>query len=272
MRPRNTPWGRPSFFVVCPAAQQPFLPRRRTLARQAGMTLLEVMIAVTLFAILSVGIFMALRVGLNAMQHADDRLMSNRRAAYAVRILESEINGFMPELAAFQIAAQGPLRSVQFFQGETASMRFISSYSIQDASRGTPQILEFQVIPGADRGVRLVVNELPYTGPVSAGQVIAGLTMEPPMNIPVPLFRPIQIGPASFVLADKLAYCHFFFSRPQIGNLPAGWVDHWSGMGWPLAIRIEMGPLDPDPSRLQPMTVTSEIHVNKMLGIDYEDN
>src|ERR1700722_4696427 len=104
------------------------------------MTLLEVMIAVTLFAILTVGIFTALRVGLNAMDRANDRLMTNRRAAYAVGILESQNNGLMPESALFQVAGQSALRSVQFFQGESASMRFVSSYSLQDASRGLPQI------------------------------------------------------------------------------------------------------------------------------------
>ena len=160
-----------------------------------------------------------------------------------------------------------------FFQGETASMRFISSYSLQDASRGMPQILEFQVIPGAEnRGVRLVVNEIPYTGTMSAGALCLGYALDPAQNIRIPLFRPIQTGPGSFVLADKLASCRFLFERPRIGNVPAGWVDHWVLNQWPLALRIEMAPLDPDPTRLQPMTVTSAIHVNKLLGIEYVDN
>jgi hypothetical protein len=230
------------------------------------------MIAVTLFAILSVGILMALRVGLNSMDHANDRLMSSRRAAYAVRILESEINGFMPESGVFQQTPQSPRQSMPFFQGEAASMRFVSTYTLQDASRGLPQILEFQVIPGEDRGLRLVVNERPYTGPASAGALCLGYMMDPVLNVRIPLFRPIQTGPGSFVLADKLAYCHFMFETAQIANIPPGWTDHWVRPEWPLAIRIEMAPLDPDPSRLQPMTVTSAVHVNKVQGLEYEDN
>ena len=105
-------------------------------ARQSGMTLLEVTIAVTLFAILSLGIFTALRVGFNAMDHSNDRLMSNRRAAYAARILESEINGFMPATGEFRLTSQSPIQTMPFFQGESSSMRFVSSYSLQDASRG----------------------------------------------------------------------------------------------------------------------------------------
>jgi general secretion pathway protein J len=238
----------------------------------AGMTLLEVLIAVSLFAILGVGIFTALRVGLSSMDHANARLMSNRRAAYAVRILESEINGLMPEFAVIPPTPMTPMQSMQFFQGEAQTMRFVSSYSIQDASRGMPQILEFTVIPGEERGVRLVVNERVYTGPASAGALYTGLAIDPLTNMRVPLFRPVVTGPTSFVLADKLASCHFFFERPPTFNLPAAWVDHWTRQDWPIAIRIEMGPLDPDPTRLQPMSVTSEVHASRIQGIDYADN
>ena len=163
---------------------------------QAGMTLIEVMIAVLLFAILSVGILVALRVGVNAMDHSNERLMANRRAAYAVRILESQLTGFVPEAASFQLSPQSPIVQMPFFQGEPESMRFVSNYSLQDASRGMPQILEFQVIPGADgRGVRLVVNEHPYTGPASIGVFCLGYALDPATNIRIPLFRPISTGP-----------------------------------------------------------------------------
>ena len=240
--------------------------------RERGMTLIEVLIAVTLFGILSIGILMALRVGLSAMDHSNNRLMSNRRAAYAVRILESQLNGFIPSFAVLRQTTQSAGQFMAFFQGEAASMRFISTYSLQDASRGMPQILEFQVIPGENLGVRLVVNERPYTGPASAGALCLGYAVDQASNVRIPLFRPIQTGPGSFVLADKLAGCRFLFERPRIGNVPAGWVDHWIRPEWPLAIRIEMAPLDPDPTRLQPMTVTSAFHVNKILGVEYADN
>jgi len=240
---------------------------------QSGMTLLEVMIAVTLFAILSVGIFTALRVGLNAMDHSNQRLMGNRRAAYAMRIVESQLTGFMPEQAVFQLTPQTPVQVMPFFQGEPASMRLVSTYSLQDASRGMPQILEFQVIAGADsRGVRLVVNEHPFTGPASTGVFCLGYTMDPSTSVRFPIFRPIQTGPGSFVLADKLAYARFLFEAPPLGPQPAAWVNHWVLPGWPIAIRIEMAPLDPDPTRLQPMTVTTAVHINKVPGLEYVDN
>jgi len=231
------------------------------------------MIAVLLFGILSVGILMALRVGMTSMDHANVRLMTNRRAAYAVRILESQLNGFMPESAVFQLTPQSPVQRMPFFQGEPASMRLVSTYSLQDASRGYPQILEFQVIPGENSlGVRLVVNERPYTGPASTGALCLGYTLDPITGQRTAVFRPIQTGAGSFVLADKLAFCRFRYETARLGALPSLWVSQWTRTEWPLAIRIEMAPLEPDPSRLQPMTVTAAVHVNKNLGIEYADN
>ena len=53
--------------------------------REAGMTLIEVMIAVVLFAILSVGILMSPAAWASHLHghHANQRLMANRRSAYA---------------------------------------------------------------------------------------------------------------------------------------------------------------------------------------------
>jgi prepilin-type N-terminal cleavage/methylation domain-containing protein len=241
---------------------------------EAGMTLIEVLIAVVLFSMLSVGILEALRVGLNAMERADDRLMQNRRAAYAERILRAELNGFMPEIAVFRPAPQSQVQSMRFFQGEPDTVRLVSTYSLQDASRGMPKILEFHVVPGeANRGVRLIVNEHPYTGPMSAGAFCLGYSMPDPTSpIRVPLFRPVETGPQSFVLADKLAYCRFAFLWPRVPPAAPVWVDHWVQYQWPMAVRFEMAPLDPDPSKLQPTTVTTTFHVNKDTGFEYLDN
>ena len=55
-------------------------------------------------------------------------------------------------------------------------MRFVSTYSLQEGSRGTPQILAFTVSSGGSQGngVRLIVDEYPYSGPLSAGTICSG--------------------------------------------------------------------------------------------------
>src|ERR1044071_4965888 len=100
---------------------------------EGGLTLMEVLIAVALLSLLSIGMLIALRVGLSATAKANARLMDDRRGAGTQRILEQEIPGFIPVTAECgatpAIAVAKP--KAQFFQGEPQSMRFVSSYSLQ---------------------------------------------------------------------------------------------------------------------------------------------
>jgi prepilin-type N-terminal cleavage/methylation domain-containing protein len=231
--------------------------------RQAGVTLMELMIAVTLLSLLSVGLLFALRIGLTAYSKTQTRLMDNRRVAGAQRILEQQLEGMMPVVAPCGAGPQGGVTNSAFFQGEPQTMRLVSTFSLQQAWRGQPQILEVFLVPGADgRGVRLVVNEIPYRGPIGVGQLCAT-----PGH-----FLPVMAGPASFVLADKLAFCRFSYqTQPLKANDAPVWVTQWSMPTWPRAIRVEMEPLDLDPGRLQPITITAPIRLLRSPEIPYGD-
>jgi len=230
---------------------------------EGGFTLMELLIAMTLLGMLAAGIMVALRVSLNAMDKADTRLMANRKVASVERILEQQVAGIMPVKADCTGGGDGPPSPVAFFQGEPQTMRFVSSYSIQEGARGYARILEYQVIPGDNgEGVRLVVNEKLYSGPRSTGLLCRGLA--PGVDgTPVPQFVPVQSGPGSFVLADRLAYCRFSFRELVIDPPIARWIPAWKKPLLPNAVRIEMAPLDPDVAKLQWLTLTMPIHVTR---------
>src|SRR5262249_10571755 len=161
--------------------------KMRRLRPQAGVTLLEVLVAVTLLSLLSAGMFVALRIGLNSFTRVDTHLMENRRVAGAQRIVEQELEGLMPVVTP---CGETPLR-LGFFQGEPQTMRLVSTFSLQEAWRGRPQILEIFVIPGENgRGVRLVVNEIPYTGALTAGRLCQGVMPDPQTGLAMPHFAP----------------------------------------------------------------------------------
>lgn len=229
----------------------------------AGVTLMELLIAVMLLSLLSVGLLFALRIGLNAYSKTQGRLMDNRRVAGAQRILEQEFQGLVPVVAPCGAVLDKPGTPAQFFQGEPETIRLVSTFSLQGAWRGQPQILEIFVIPGADGiGVRLVVNEIPYLGPRSAAPFCLGPAK----------FLPVSAAPTSFVLADKLAFCRFtFLDQPPDLNLPLRWFPRFIGPTWPQAVRIEMAPLVPDASRLQPISMVAPIHVFRHPEIPYGD-
>jgi prepilin-type N-terminal cleavage/methylation domain-containing protein len=241
---------------------------------RSGVTLIEVLIAVSLLSLLSLGILLALRVGMSALDKANRKLMNNRRVAGVERILQQELAGFIPVIAVFAPAPDAPGTKIPFFEGRAQSMRFVSGYSLGEAARGLPQILEFQVIPGDEgRGVRLVVNEIIYTGPRSAGSFCLGPGPDPELGVATQRFLPISIGPHSFVLADRLAYCRFSYLERPPGMLLEQWRPNWIIPDkWPMGIRIEMASLDTDPGSLKPVTVTSAVRVDRYPIFDYADD
>lgn len=224
---------------------------------RAGVTLMEVLIAVTLLSLLAVGMLYSMRVGLMAFSKVDTRLMQNRRAAGAQRVVESEIAGMIPVVTP---CGSG---KILFFQGEPQTMRLISTFSLQEGWRGQPQILELFVIPGENgQGVRLVVNETPYEGPLSASHVCTGDGK----------FAPVTAGPNSFVLADKLASCQFqYLGAADNPRDPPLWQPLFKSKLWPFGVRIQMTPLEPDPSRLQPLTATVPLFLYRNPEMQYED-
>jgi prepilin-type N-terminal cleavage/methylation domain-containing protein len=232
---------------------------------QAGVTLIEVLIAVSLLGLLSVGVLTAMQLGLRTMDRVDARMVRNRRVTSARNIIENEISGFVSTMATLP-----QNRLAVFLQTEPQSMRFVTSYSLGDAWRGRPQIAGLQVIPGeGNTGVRLIVNETPYTGPAQAGQFVSGI--EPDLTgRPVTRFAPIVPGPDSFVLADRLRYCRFLYLERRPIEPFEIWRPDWVLPGaYPSGVRIEMASLDDSPADLHPFTITVPIKVTVPPGVHY---
>jgi len=251
----------------CPDTKQSAIVRQT----QTGVTLMELLIAITLLSLLSVGMLMAMRIGFTTYTKANDKLMENRRIAGAQRIVEEQLEGFIPVLAVCGEASGAPGMQLPFFQGGEEAMRLVSTFSLQQGWRGRPQILEIFVISAEDGGVRLVVNEIPYTGPLGAGQSCIGIGPDPVTGQIGPRFTPVTAGPGSFVLADKLAYCRFSYLAPAALNRPQQWVTTWTSRGWPAGVRLEMGPMKTDSSQLQPITVTAPLYVHRSPDVPYHD-
>lgn len=245
---------------------------------QRGVTLLELMISVTLVALISIGLSVAMHAGLTTMQKWNTRMTSTRRVLGAQRVLLQQVGGLMNVVGLCAASAQAAPEKMRFFQGEPNAMRFVSTYSLPEASRGLPQLLEYAVLPRENgEGVRLVVNEFPYAGPSTVLPLCVGTMPNPETGKPVPRYRDIAVGPTSFVLADRLAYCRFRFLEVPFAapgtppTKPERWVDRWVAERYPQAIRVEMAPLKPEPGQLQSMSMTLPVHAEKNVLFTYTD-
>jgi prepilin-type N-terminal cleavage/methylation domain-containing protein len=224
---------------------------------QRGVTLIELMIAITLVATLSTGMLMAIRTSLITLEKTDARLQSNRRVMSAQQILSHQISGVIPVMGNCPGSEGGAIVHGPFFNGTAQTLRLVSTYSLAEGSRGDPRILEFQVIPLDGGGVRLIVNEHLYSGPASTVPFCASSA---------------QANPQSFVLADRLEYCRFVYHE-MIPESPAAanWIPLWNRPNLPSAVRIEMAPLIIEAGRLPVLGVTVPIHITREVGAPYED-
>jgi len=240
--------------------------------KQSGVTLIEILIAVTLLSLLSLGVLMAMRLGLSTMDKTDQRIVSNRRVVGARRILESEIGGFMYSLANYRPQPQ-VVQRLMFFEAQPNRMRFVSSYSLEDAWRGRPQIAVLQVVPGErGEGVRLILNETPYTGPDQAGLMITGIENIVGTQFPLVHFADVPAGAQSFIVADRLSYCRFSYLEARPTPPLRVWRSDWTNQSQlPLGFRIEMAALNPATVDLHVGTVSVPLNVSRVPGTYYAD-
>jgi general secretion pathway protein J len=239
--------------------------------RRRGMTLIEVLIAITLVSLLAAGMLAAMRAGIAALESSSRRIDSLRRASGAQRILQQQAAGFLPVMARCGASPVQPGGApVMFFQGLPAVARFVTTYSIREGSRGRPQMIELFVAQRQEGGVRLLVNEIPYTGPEGAGFFCLPPQPNPLAGGVTPVFPPPEASPRSFVLADRLKHCQFFYLQDDLVNPPV-WLPAWNRMDlWPAAIRIVMAGLDPASAALPPLTFTGLFRPNRLPGESYE--
>jgi len=238
---------------------------------QAGVTLIEVMVAVTLLSLLSLGMVLAIQIGLAAYSRTVSKLMDNRRVAGAQRIAQQELEGLIPAFVLCGANNGNIGTKAILFQGSGNGLWMVSGFSLEAGWRGQPRIL--QLFTGAgDGGTRLLVNEYPYTGASGAAQYCADTIIVPGMVTRLARMIPAGAGGKTFVLADKLAYCRFSYYTPAaMANDPPTWQSNWAAKGWPLAVRIEMAPAEAGPSTLHPITVTAPLHIRRDPDKDYTD-
>ena len=236
----GTEWSVPIFSRAIPRSE-------------AGFTLIELMISITLVAALATGMLMAMRTSLLSMEKINSRLQFNRRVMGMERVLTRQIGGLLPVMSDC-----GPGRPM--FLGSPDSLRLVSSYSMAEGARGYPQFDEFRVVKG-DEGLRLVVTEHLYTGPSSTEPFCGGEQS-----------TASDVAPSSMILADRLATCTFSY-REAITDTPPSdkWLPSWDRPDLPAAVKIEMTPLDSSPALLPVMNVTVPIHITRQVRAWYED-
>ena len=214
-------------------------PASRRVHSQSGMTLIELLIAVTLFGAISASMGIVLNIAFTSMNKIDAKVDFNRRIIASQRTIDQLLQGLIPVNTP---CAGRPIGIV----GRQNGVRFLSSHSLTEGSRGRPQIVDLFVDASPNGGFRLLLNERPYFGKSSLTMACA---------------QAFQTMETSFILADRLTECRFSYRRREPGSAAEGWFAVWTFPDWPSGIRIDMAPAKQQANQIQPTSVFAPILV-----------
>jgi general secretion pathway protein J len=223
------------------------------------MTLIEILVAVALLGLLSAGIVASLDVSSRAWQATRNRLTLDRRIATANSILHSQISGIAPILAEIPPQRRIGLANFVFFQGEPDAMRFVSSYSVTAGRRAGLQIVELKIVD-SQRGRRVLLNQTPYQGPLSAGLLVEAYVRDASFPRGRIVFRPIEPRATSLIILDELQDCNFaYLKEPWSISETSVWLPLWGEpYELPGAVAIRLTPRG-EQARLLPVSIVAAV-------------
>ena len=191
----------------------------------AGVTLVELLVAITLLGFVSLGLLFAMRIGIGTWQRGDARLAVDRAVVTAGDLIAAQIAD-----AQARNVGWGPLEqrvSFLLFDGAPERLHFLTRYSVARRERGGSYLAEYWFEHDARGECRLLYNEYPFRGDNDAVAVVEKLARDPNGQILVQ-YRAPHAGPNTRILYTGLHDCGFeYLIEPS--DRPVYWGKLWPG-------------------------------------------
>jgi prepilin-type N-terminal cleavage/methylation domain-containing protein len=205
--------------------------RTRSISAQEGFTLLEVIVSVTIVAIMAVGLWTVFRISIRSWARGTEFMDANQRqrsilslvrkqlaSAYGLLAPPSQQTGTVPPGA--YVAGMGSL----VFSGTEDSLQFISLNSLQFQESPGLTLVSYEVSRDSGENYSLVEKEERYLGRLPED----GSSFNNSKAIPI---------------FEDLKSCLFEYWDPGDATNPAQWVREWDGQKLgrlPLAVSMTM--------------------------------
>lgn len=182
--------------------------------RARGFTLLEVLLALVLMALLMVGVWGALRTATRLTRGADALIARSDRVRAVQGFLRDYLGGAQPQGFLHKANEQA-----RMFEGDPDQMRYVAPMPAQLGNGGL-FVQTLQLVRGDDGGQILQLTYAPLTNDAA-----------------------LPTGAEPETLLDQLGGGHFEYLYAAGNGKPAQWRDSWhSASGMPLAVRVVLQP------------------------------
>jgi prepilin-type N-terminal cleavage/methylation domain-containing protein len=190
--------------------------------QESGFTLLELLIAITLMAMLSVGIWAILSIGIRSWTRGTNAIDINQRHRSMLDMARKQIASIYPLYVA-PVSTEPNSAFTLIFQGTQNSFRFVSLNSLQFFNNSGLMFISYEMSRDAEGNSVLAEKEIRYTGQ---------LLDESALN-----------NSKSISVFDDLLSCIFEYYDPGDADNPAQWLVEWDGSTLnrlPAAVRMTM--------------------------------
>jgi prepilin-type N-terminal cleavage/methylation domain-containing protein len=194
---------------------------------QAGFTLLEMLVAVTLVAIMAISLWAVFRISIRSWSLGTGFMDANQRHRSILNLVRKQLASAYGLLAVNYALPAGPGALV--FSGTEDSLQFISLNSLQFQESPGLTLVSYEVDQGPDGNYALVEKEARYLGRM------------PEEGTPFAASKAIPIF-------ENLSSCLFEYFDPGNAETAAQWVREWDGQKLgrlPVAVSFTMLARDP---------------------------
>jgi prepilin-type N-terminal cleavage/methylation domain-containing protein len=194
-----------------------------------GVTLIELLVAVTLLGFVSLGLLFAMRIGIGSWQRGDARLAADRAVVAAGDLITTQLAS-----AWARNVGWGPREqrvSFLLFEGAADRLHFLTRYSVASRDRGGSWLAEYWFEHDARNECRLLYNEYPFRSDDDAAAVVQQLVRDPSGQMLVQ-YRAPQVAPGTRILYTGIHDCAFeYLIEPadQGSARPVYWGKYWPG-------------------------------------------
>lgn len=181
------------------------MPQRR----EKGFTLIETVIAMTLVAMMAVGLWSAFRISLSSWKRGTDSVDANQRHRSIVDLVKKQMASIYAVIAPIDLQAGGTAYPV--FAGTDSSVQFISLSSLRFYEHPGLTMISYDVERDKTGAYSLVEREAQYVG------------LEPGRES---FFDRDVVQP--LVVFENLTSFSFEYFDPGDPDRPARWVPEWN--------------------------------------------
>ncbi len=205
-----------------------------------GFTLLELLIGMTLMAMLMAALLVGLRLASRAWQQGEARLRQGHAEEERHTFLAEQISSLIP----YAVNSADPNLPGRFLvlQATASILRFVSTYSSRFRNRSGLVFAEYAIVPSSE-GAAIVLRESPIRDDDALlRRLVERITQDPETGETIIRYRPFSTRDTDLKLATGVQRASFeYLDLHPKGTRGPRWLTQWKSKSvtpYPAAIRL----------------------------------